>query len=270
MLEGKRYSIVLGDCCEVMGGIGDGSIDLTVTSPPYDSLRDYEGLSFEKFVVCAEQLFRITADGGVVVWIVNDQTINGSETLSSFKQALHFKNLGFNMHDTMIWVKDGGGAVGSNLAYSQNIEYMFVLSKGKPKSVNLIRDRRNKSYTGGIEPIVMKGRYGRGLEQRPPRKEFSRRNNWWYYVPHKEKETGSHPAPLPESIARDHIITWSNPNDLVFDPFMGSGTTGAAALRAGRRFFGIEIDKSYFGIAADRLESIDRQTPLFYESEGDA
>lgn len=137
--------IKCGDCVELMGDIPDCYIDLTVTSPPYDNLRTYNGFEW-CFEDTAKELFRITKTGGVVVWIVNDATIKGDETGSSFKQALFFKECGFNLHDTMIWIKDGGGAVGSNKCYTQNFEYMFVLSKGTPKTINLIRDKINLSF----------------------------------------------------------------------------------------------------------------------------
>ena len=133
------------DCVEGLKLIKPNSIDLTVTSPPYDNLRTYNGYCFD-FESVAKELYRVTKLGGVVVWNVNDSTIKGSETGNSFRQALYFKELGFNLHDTMIWIKDGGGAVGSNKCYTQNFEYMFVFSKGAPKTINLIYDKPNKSF----------------------------------------------------------------------------------------------------------------------------
>lgn len=100
--------ITLGDCVELMKEIPDDFIDLTVTSPPYDNLRDYNNemtWNFEKFKEVAKELFRITKPGGVVVWVVGDATIKGSETGTSFRQALFFKDCGFNLHDTMIYKK---------------------------------------------------------------------------------------------------------------------------------------------------------------------
>ena len=142
--------IILGDCLDKIKNIQNESIDLTVTSPPYDNLRAYNGnisqWSFKKFQEIAKELYRVTKDGGVVVWVVGDATIKGSETGTSFRQALWFMDCGFNLHDTMIWVKDGGGAIGSNKCYTQNFEYMLVLSKGIIKTVNIIRDKPNFSY----------------------------------------------------------------------------------------------------------------------------
>ena len=244
-----------GDCLELMQTIPDGSIDLTVTSPPYDNLRTYNGnigqWSFEKFQGIAKQLYRVTKQGGVVVWVVADATINGSETGTSFRQALYFKECGFNLHDTMIWIKDGGGAVGSNYCYTQNFEYNFVLSKGRPKSINLIYDKENLSFgqdKSGVGRRLPSGEIK--IESRKPSAQFSRRNNWWYIPPQKG---GEHPAMFPEQLANDHIISWSNPSDVVLDPFMGSGTTGKMAILNGRDFIGIELDADYFKIAERRI-----------------
>ena len=247
-----------GDCLELMRNIPDNSIDLTVTSPPYDNLRTYNGnidqWCFEKFQEIAKELYRVTENGGVVVWVVGDATVKGSETGTSFKQALWFKECGFNLHDTMIWVKDGGGAIGSNKCYTQNFEYMFVFSKGIPKTINLIYDKPNLSF--GVDKSGVGRRKIDGtkkIEKRKPAKEFSRRNNWWYIPPQKGKE---HPAVFPEQLANDHIITWSNEGDTVFDPFMGSGTTGKMAKLNNRNYIGFEISKEYCDIAEERLKEV--------------
>lgn len=254
------YKLLQGDCLDLMNKMPDNVIDLTVTSPPYDNLRTYNGnikqWSFDKFKLIAEELYRITKDGGVVVWVVGDATIKGSETGTSFKQALWFKECGFNLHDTMIWIKDGGGAIGSNKCYTQNFEYMFVFSKGSPKSINLIYDKPNKSY--GIDRSGTGRRKADGtikIENRKPNKQFSRRNNWWYIPVKKQKGTGNHPAVFPEQLANDHILSWSKECDLVFDPFTGSGTTGKMAVLNNRNFIGTEIDEEYIKIANERIEN---------------
>src|SRR5574344_1867823 len=165
----NKYGMLLNmDCVEAMKLMDDNSIDLTVTSPPYDNLRKYNGYYFD-FENIAKELYRITKDGGVVVWNVNDATINGSETGTSFRQALFFMDCGFNLHDTMIWVKDGGGAIGSNKCYTQNFEYMFVLSKGVPKSIHLIYDKPNKSF--GVDKSGVGRRHANGEKKREKRKE---------------------------------------------------------------------------------------------------
>lgn len=251
----KDINVYNADCLDFMRCLPDGRVDLTVTSPPYDNLRTYNGnidqWNFEKFKLIAKELFRVTANGGVVVWVVSDATIKGNETGSSFRQALYFQECGFNLHDTMIWVKDGGGAVGSNKCYTQNFEYMFVFSKGTPKSINLIYDKPNLSY--GVDKSGVGRRKADGekkIEKRKPSKEFSRRNNWWYIPPQKG---GDHPAVFPLQLAKDHILSWSNENDTVFDPFLGSGTTGVAAVQTGRNFIGVELDEKYYKIANERI-----------------
>lgn len=239
------------DCVEGLALLKPNSIDLTVTSPPYDNLRIYNGYCFD-FESVAKELYRVTKLGGVVVWNVNDSTIKGSETGNSFRQALYFKELGFNLHDTMIWIKDGGGAVGSNKCYTQNFEYMFVFSKGAPKTINLIYDKPNKSFgqdKSGVGRRKVTGEHK--IEQRKPSKEFSRRNNWWYIPPQKGD---GHPAVFPEQLANDHIISWSNEGDIVLDPFSGSGTTHKMALLNNRKFIGFEISQEYVNIERKRLE----------------
>ena len=241
------------DCVEGMRQLPPGVIDLTVTSPPYDDLRKYNGFSWD-FEAVAKELYRVTKPGGVIVWVVNDATVKGDESGSSFRQALYFKEIGFNLHDTMIWVKDGGGAIGSNKCYTQNFEYMFVFSKGTPKTINLIYDKPNLSY--GVDKSGVGRRKVDGakkVENRKPSKEFSRRNNWWYIPPQKG---GAHPAVFPEQLAQDHILSWSQPDDIVLDPFAGSGTTAKMALVNNRHYIGFEISKEYCELAQNRIDAV--------------
>lgn len=245
-----------GDCLELMKDIPDGSIDLTVTSPPYDNLRSYNGnisqWSFEKFKEIAKELYRVTANGGVVVWIVGDATIKGSETGTSFKQALWFIECGFNLHDTMIWEKTG--MIPTQDRYYNIFEYMFVFSKGKPKAMNFIEDKPN--VNGGKlqkkDTCINKGKNSKGNSYFV-RKEFGRRTNIWRIPIGRNPETKRHPAPFPEQLAKDHILTWSNPEDTVFDPFMGSGTAGKMSILNSRNFIGMELENNYFEIAKERI-----------------
>ena len=245
-----------------MKHIPDGSVDMVLTSPPYDNLRTYnDTLEWDESTWQAVilQLWRVIKPGGVVVWVVGDATIKGSETGTSFRQALYFMDCGFNLHDTMIWVKSGGGAVGSNKCYTQNFEYMFVFVKGKINTFNLICDKPNKSFgqdKSGVGRRLKTGEHK--IEKRKPSKEFSKRNNYWYIAPQR----GEHPAVFPEQLANDHIISWSNEGDTILDPFMGSGTTGVACKNLGRNFIGIEKDDKYFEIAKARIEDSTKQLKL--------
>lgn len=259
--------IICGDNVAVMRQMPDRCIDLTVTSPPYDNLRTYNGFSFD-FEGIAKELYRVTKDGGVVVWIVADQTINGSETGTSFKQALYFKEIGFNLHDTMIYEKAGTGACGSNKCYWQTFEYMFVFVKGKIKTYNLIEDVVNLS-AGKVKTnsARRKPTGEHKQEERKKGKPFSRRTNIWRYPvgvdTRREKALKEHPAIFPEQLAHDHIISWSNPGDFVFDPFIGSGTTAKMAYLNGRNYCGIDISEEYCEIARRRVEQAQAQQCLF-------
>lgn len=246
----KIYNI---DCVEGMKMLPDNSIDLTVTSPPYDNLRTYNGninqWSFEKFKLIAEELYRITKDGGIVVWVVGDGTVNGSETGTSFKQALYFKNCGFNLHDTMIWKKPNAMPQVNKTRYTQCFEYMFIFSKGKPKTFNPIKI-----------PCKYAGKLLKTTNKNPESMKCSHEN-----VVNKERiafnifdyivagTNYGHPAIFPEQLVQDHILSWSNKGDVVLDPFMGSGTTSKVALLNNRNYIGFEISKEYCEIAERRM-----------------
>jgi DNA modification methylase len=233
------------NCLETMNRMEDNYIDLVVTSPPYDDLRAYNGYSFD-FESIAKELFRITKDGGIVVWVVGDAVKNGSESGSSFKQALYFVSLGFNLHDTMIYEKNSPSypARASGNRYTQIFEYMFVFSKGKPKTANLICDKPNK--WAGFKDFSGK--------LKNPVPDFSPRNNIWRFV--TSFNGVKHPAPFPEQLALDHVLTWSVEGDVIYDPFMGSGTTAKAAILSKRNYIGSEISSEYVEIAEKRLENI--------------
>jgi DNA modification methylase len=254
-----KIDLLKGDCLELMKDIPENSVDLTVTSPPYDNLRSYNGnisqWSFAKFQGIAKELYRVTKQGGVVVWVVNDATIKGSETGTSFRQALHFMDCGFNLHDTMIWNKGGFSAVGAlKTRYAPVFDYMFILTKGKIKTFNPIKDKPNK-HSGKL--IYKTKRLEDGsIKTGTPyiSSEYGQRYNIWDIFPQRQKGKDCHPAPFPEQLAEDHIISWSNEGDIVFDPFMGSGTTGKMALLNGRNFIGMELDDGYFEIAKERIQ----------------
>jgi len=237
------------NCLETMKRMPDNFIDLSVTSPPYDDLKNYNGYVFE-FESIAKELFRVTKKGGVLVWVVNDATIKGNETGTSFKQALFFKECGFNLHDTMIWYKPNAFNFGSNYCYRQSFEYMFVLSKGKVKTVNLIKDVPAK--LGGK---VVKGarKHANGNRDVVPDfvvDDYKKRDNVWALT--VGAKNYNHPATFPEELANDHILSWTNVNDLVYDPMMGSGTVAQMAIINRRKFIGSEISQEYCDIANKR------------------
>ena len=233
----------------------DNFVDLTVTSPPYDNLRTYNGFEFD-WHKTIEELYRVTKEGGVVVWVVGDATIKGSETGTSFKQALHAKDVGFNLHDTMFYFKKGGLNSGSLQAYQQKVEYMFVWTKGKIKTFNLIKDRPNKHIVPRRK--LKKQKDGTYSEQMVYTAPYGVRYNLWEYQTGKHHSTSDdealkHPAIFPEQLAHDHIISWSNETDTVYDPFMGSGTTAKMTKQLGRDYIGSEVSKEYCDIAEQRL-----------------
>ena len=262
--DNNLYYLFNGDCIDVMQDLIEKGmkVDLTVTSPPYDNLRTYKGTcewNFNIFKKVADLLYRITKEGGIIVWVVGDATINGSETGTSFRQALYFKEIGFNIHDTMIYEKNSSSfpAKRTSKRYTQIFEYMFVLSKGKIRNdIRLLCDKKNKwtGYTNwGNNTQYDKNGNLRPTKNIKPVPEFSLRNNIWRYsVGFNDKTT--HPAVFPEQLAEVHILSWSNEGDIVLDCFMGSGTTGKMAILNNRKFIGIEKVKEYFDISNKRIK----------------
>jgi site-specific DNA-methyltransferase (adenine-specific) len=258
--ENEYGKIYCGDNVKLMKEfIEDESIDLTVTSPPYDELRDYNGYYFD-FENVAKELFRITKQGGVVVWVVADSAKNSNESGTSLSQALFFKEIGFNLFDTMIYAKPPRGAIGNNKGYWQTFEFMFVFSKGEPKTINLICDRENSSIRGvsGRSKRLRSGNLV--METYKGNSKFGRRTNIWEYNTGfgnsaMEQYSFEHPAIFPEKLAEDHIISWSNEGDTVFDPFLGSGTTSKMSMMKYRKFIGIDCSEEYIEIAIKRIKN---------------
>jgi site-specific DNA-methyltransferase (adenine-specific) len=261
----KIYNI---DCVEGMKQLDPECIDLVVTSPPYDNMRTYNGFDFD-FESTAKELVRVLKHGGVIVWVVGDQTINGSETGTSFKQALYFMSLGLNLHDTMIYAKPSA-SFPETTRYYQVFEYMFVFSKGKPKTINLLQDKENK-WAGGKSFACATQRLQDGTLRKQKIinvKDKGIRPNIWVLntgkgFSSKDDLAYEHPAIFPEQLASDHIYSWSNEGDIVLDPFMGSGTTAKMALLLNRKFIGFEISKEYCDIANKRIGYLLRQERLF-------
>uniref|UniRef100_A0A6M3IST1 site-specific DNA-methyltransferase (cytosine-N(4)-specific) n=1 Tax=viral metagenome TaxID=1070528 RepID=A0A6M3IST1_9ZZZZ len=262
--------LIHGDCREYLFTCEPDSIDLTVTSPPYDNLRTYNNSStwgWAEFAAIAAGLWRVIKPGGVVVWVVGDATIKGSETGSSFKQALFFKECGFNLHDTMIFDKDSFQKP-NDKRYWSCFEYMFVFSKGSPNVGNMISDRKNSQAGKRVSSKTVRNADGTTSKRKlMVISDFGKRKNIWAYSTgygkgSSDKIAYGHPATFPEQLANDHILSWSNEGDTVFDPFMGSGTTGKMAKQLNRDFIGIEIDSEYFEIAKQRIEEAQYNQPI--------
>jgi site-specific DNA-methyltransferase (adenine-specific) len=260
----EKNQIYLEDNLETLSKMSDDYYDMVITSPPYDEIRKYNGFLFD-IDRLAPELYRTTKKGGVVVWVVNDQVIKGSESGTSFRQALKFMDAGFLLHDTMIYEKNSSSypsSVKSN-RYTQIFEYMFVFSKGKPKTANLICDKPNKwaghtnwgkntKRIGENEQLVEVGNI-------KPVPDFSPRNNIWRYVngggfASKDKIAHKHPAIFPEELVKDHLMTWTKEGDLVYDPFIGSGTVAKMCILLGRNYIGSEISQEYVDICNERIE----------------
>ncbi len=279
-LRMKANQIYNQNCIEGMNAMNAESVDLCITSPPYDDLRTYNDSSkwdFNVFQDVAQALTRVLKPGGVIMWNVGDSTINGSETGSSFRQALYFmESCGLKLHDTMIYEKTGSAYCSGpkSVRYTQIFEYCFILSKGKPKTINLIQDKPNK-WAGITSWGNAKTRKKDGDMHDPGRKsnpirEFGVRTNIWRIknsggFGQSSKESYKHPATMPEELAQDHIITWSNPGDLVIDPFMGSGTTAAMAIQTERNYIGFEIDDEYYKLCQSRLTKLKTNLNDFFE-----
>ena len=255
--QDAHTTLYFGDCAKVLRHL-DQQVDLVVTSPPYGKLRDYGGHGFD-FDPIADALVDVLRPGGIVVWIAGDSTEKGSETGASMRQALGFMERGLNLHDTMVYMKNGP-AYPSNNRYYQVWEYMFVLSKGKPCTINLIKDRQNKwkskwspKRTGRKKDGELKVRYGHWKAD-----PVGVRFNVWYYktgrgYQHESDMPFEHPATFPLELAKDHILSWTEPGALVLDPMAGSGTTLRAAKYLNRRAIGIEIHEPYCDLIARRM-----------------
>ena len=252
------------DCVDGMKELPDECIDMTITSPPYDYIRTYNGFSFD-YKKTLDELFRVTKQGGVVAWIVADQTVNGSETGTSFRQALYAKEIGFNLLDTMIWEKDGFTDVaGLRYRYASVFEYIFILTKGYPKIFNPIKDRENKNVGKAISGTIRQsdGTTKRMSNEGKTYGEYGIRFNIWHCTSFSDRDT-NHPAPFPPKLVRDLMVSWSNEGDTIMDPFLGSGTTRKVAWEMNRNFIGFEISEEYFNKQEEVCQAMMAQTRLF-------
>jgi site-specific DNA-methyltransferase (adenine-specific) len=269
MISDYINKITVGNCVEVLKDFDGNTIDLTVTSPPYDNLRTYKGYVFP-FKGIANELYRVTKEGGIVVWVVADATIKGTETGTSFEQALYFKEIGFNLHDTMIFKKQNPIPQIYRKRYNNEFEYMFVLSKGTVKTHNPIMV---DTLHGGLKlnGTTYKN-YSKDEQKREklakPVKDKKIKGNIWEYVVGKkaeDQEAKGHPAHFPSALVRDHILSWTNKNDIVLDPMCGSGTTCKVAVQHNRNYIGIDISEEYCEMARNRIEIYEKQATLEFE-----
>ena len=256
--------IINSDCEKGLDELESESVDIIVTSPPYGNLRKYENIggkfNFEKFKKIAVNLKRVLKNGGVVVWVVCDSVVNGSETGDCFRQALFFKEIGFNIHDTMIWEKPSPASPTQDRYYDV-FEFMFIFSKGKPKTMNFLCDRKNSSFGSKSKKETRSCREDRKYKNESRTvKEFSRRFNIWNISRGMNKT--EHPAVFPEKLSTDHILTWSNEGDVVLDPFCGSGTVGVSAAKTKRKFIGFEIVKKYCEISERRIKEAENENNI--------
>jgi site-specific DNA-methyltransferase (adenine-specific) len=249
----ELFKIYNEDCLKTMANMSDCFVDFIITSPPYDDIRNYNGYNFE-FDKIAEELYRILKEGGVMIWVVGDATINGSESGTSFRQALKFKDIGFRLHDTMIYYKNNPMPQTGN-RYHQHFEYMFCLSKGNPKTFNPITELTKYN---GLANMKNRGKSGTLIYDKVERTKEKKVGNVFFYsvgggISTKDKIAYNHPAIFPEKLVIDQIKSWTNEEDLVYDPFMGSGTTAKIAHLLNRNWVGSEISKEYVDIAVERL-----------------
>lgn len=261
-IEDFVNKIINGNCIDVLKKLPEESIDLIVTSPPYDDLRDYKDnveWNFEIFKKVAKGIYRVMKQGGTVVWVVGDKTLNGNKSLTSYKQALFFQEIGFNVYDVIIYEKTGSGPPHSN-RYFNSFEYMFVFTKGKPNVVNLLKDKPNKWAGFSTYGNVTRREKDGSLTDKGKKQinSYGIRTNIWKYnngkgFTTKDKIAYEHPAIFPEKLVNDHILSWSNPGDIVLDPFGGSGTTAKVAEETNRRWIYIDAVSEYCNIARKRL-----------------
>ena len=260
----EQEKIYNENCLETMGKMPNSYVDFVITSPPYDDIRNYNGYKFE-FEKIAKELYRVIKEGGVVVWVVADGTIDGSETGTSFKQALYFKEIGFRLHDTMIYYKNNPMPQTGN-RYHQHFEYMFAFSKGSPKTFNPMIEQTKYH---GLANMKNRGQNGSLDYEKVERTKEKKVGNVFFYsigggISTKDKIAFQHPAIFPEKLVADQINTWTNENDLVYDPFMGSGTTAKIAQLLGRDWIGSEISKEYVEVAEERLKMYSTENLLVF------
>ena len=266
MIDDFLDKITCCDCLEGIRQLPDECVDLVVTSPPYDNLRQYEGYTFD-FEGVARELYRVMKHGGAVIWVINDQVIDGFQSCTSYRQVIYFVDVaGFGLHQRIVYQKKGFSHP-DNMRYHQTHELMFIFSKGKLKTFNPISDRKNrwKGSWGNVSKRIVDGSLHKQGEKLYLDAVSKRFDIWEYHNGHgfgtRDEYVYAHPATFPEALARDHILSWSNPGDLVLDPMCGSGTTCKAAKQLGRHWIGMDISEKYCALSQKRI--LATNPPLF-------
>lgn len=247
----ENINLYNGDCLEFMRTLPDNSVDLVVTSPPYFNARDYSHyadvnayMSIMKDI-CLELLRVINESRMLVINISPVIVPRESRAKQSYRIPLPYyfvpmlESIGFEFLEDIIWKKPDGAAPNRNggffrhrkpLAYKPNIVTEYILVFKKPSAKLLDKFIRNDSLVAD------------GYE----------RTNVWEFNP---DTSSKHPAPYPLDLPMKCIRYYSYENDVVLDPFMGSGTTGVACVNTNRKFIGCELDESYFNIAVNRIDN---------------
>lgn len=256
------------DCVEGMKKIPDNSVDIVVTSPPYDGIRDYNGFNFDLHET-GRGLIRILKEGGIVAMVIQDQTKNFGKTLTSFKTIIDWcDNIGFKLFECVIYRKHGSEGAWWTNRFRVDHEYMPIFLKGeKPQYFNK-ENLKVPSIHGGK---VMTGSGSRRTDGKTnarvtrPINTMKCRGTIWNYLMAGDKDPikRQHPAPFPDQIPLDFIECFCPPGGVVLDPFMGSGSTAVAAKKLNRKYIGFDTSEEYIKIAHARLRNTETQLKVF-------
>jgi site-specific DNA-methyltransferase (adenine-specific) len=259
------------DCIVGMRKIPDGAIDLVVTSPPYDNLRDYNGYSVD-LNETGKNIYRILKDGGVAVMVIQDQTKNFGKSLTSFRTIVDWcDNVGFKLFECVIYRKNGTEGAWWKNRFRVDHEYMPIFLKGeKPQYFNKdslkVKSKHGGKIMTGFANRKTNGETGKSITKAI--NEMKCRGTVWDYLMAGDKDPvkRKHPAPFPDKIPFDFINCFCPPNGIVLDPFVGSGSTVVGAKKLNRSFIGFDISEEYCNLTRKRLDSVSPDDELFQES----
>ncbi len=250
--------IICGDCVEVLKSIPDNSIDLVVTSPPYDGIRKYNGFSFNLHST-GKELFRVLKDGGIIAMVIQDQTKNFGKSLTSFKTIIDWcENVGFKLFETIIYKKHGAEGAWWTKRFRVDHEYIPIFLKGERPAYFNKEPLKIPSKHGGKTMTGCATRLTNGKTLKSKRvfiNPMKCRGTLWDYTTCGDgtRLKHQHPATFPDKIPVDFIRCFCPKNGIVLDPFIGSGTTALAAIQLNRNYIGIDISKEYCELAKKRI-----------------